>query len=269
MSSIRCPPVKKFSWHCASHRSTSTWVGVVPNCSYSDELDAVLHPSMAEALVTTLKSLFVSHGTKVLMTSHSVMTVTALEEADIFRVARTRDHVNISRTTKSEAINELSEGLATVDAGLRIAAYDDAKVTILTEGNNTSHIKKWVQLHFPQDVHVFDELGQHRSASQLLAYGRLLGKMNTNTHYVIVWDCDAADKADTLRKELPSAAKVTPFAFRRRNDNTITRNGIENTYDETILVPFSFNPESIRASWCRFSQPGTVKTRKCNAWGIP
>ena len=211
-----------------------------PKLLLLDELDAVLHPSMAEALVTTLKSLFVSHGTKVLMTSHSVMTVTALEEADIFRVARTRDHVNISRTTKSEAINELSEGLATVDAGLRIAAYDDAKVTILTEGNNTSHIKRWVQLHFPQDVHVFDELGQHRSASQLLAYGRLLGKMNTNTHFVIVWDCDAADQADTLRKELASTAKVTPFAFRRRKDNTIARNGIENTYDEKSLVPFSF-----------------------------
>ena len=128
-----------------------------------------------------------------------------------------------------------------MDLGLRIAAYDEAKVTILTEGHNARHLKKWVQLSFPQNVHVFEDLSQHSSASQLLAYGRLLGRMNTNTHFVIVWDGDAADQADNLRKELPGAAKVTPFAFRRRQDNVIARNGIENTYDERILEPFSIS----------------------------
>ena len=126
-----------------------------PKLLLLDELDAVLHPSMVTALVTTLKSLFVQQGTKVLMTSHSAMTVAALDETDIFRVVRKDGRVNISRTTKSEAIDELSEGLATVDAGLRIAAYDEAKVTILTEGHNARHLKKWVELHFPQDVHVW------------------------------------------------------------------------------------------------------------------
>ena len=211
-----------------------------PKLLLLDELDAVLHPSMVAALVTTLKSLFAQNGTKVLMTSHSAMTVAALDEADIFRVVRKSGAVTVSRTTKSEAINELSEGLATVDAGLRIAAYDEAKVTILTEGNNTRHLKRWVQLNFPQDVHVFDELVEHRSAGQLLAYGRLLGRMNTNTHFVVVWDCDAGKQAATLRSELTSAAKVTPFAFTRRADNKIARNGIENAYDEKILERFSF-----------------------------
>ena len=58
------------------------------------------------------------------------------------RVVRTGGNVNVSRTTKPEAINELSEGLATVDMGLRIAAYDEAKVTILTEGHNTWSCRK-------------------------------------------------------------------------------------------------------------------------------
>ena len=59
-----------------------------PKLLLLDELDAVLHPSMVAALVTTLKSLFVPQGTRVLMTSHSAMTVAALDEADIFRVVR-------------------------------------------------------------------------------------------------------------------------------------------------------------------------------------
>lgn len=214
-----------------------------PKLLLLDEPDAVLHPSMAAALITTLKSLLLPHGTKVLMTSHSPMTVATLDEADIFRVLRTGGRVRISPTTKSEAIHELSEGLATVDTGLRIAAYDEARVTILTEGHNARHLKKWVQLNFPQDVHVFDELAEHRSASQLLTYGRLLGKMNTNTHFVIVWDCDAKSEAESLSRELSSAASVTPFAFKKRN-NKIARKGIENNYDEKILEPFSFTKVS-------------------------
>ena len=209
-----------------------------PKLLLLDELDALLHPSMVAALVRTLKTLFVSKGTKVLMTSHSPMTVAALDEADIYHVVRTGNCVKVSSTTKSDAVNELSEGLATVGVGLRIAAYDDAKVTILTEGNNAKHLKRWAQLHFPEDVHVFEGLESYSSDSQLLTYGRLLGRVNTNTHFVVVWDCDAAGKAEALRSELSSGTKVTPFAFARR-ENTITRNGIENNYDEVFLEPFS------------------------------
>ncbi len=176
---------------------------------------------MVAALVSTLKTLFVSQGTQVLMTSHSPMTVAALDEADVFRIVRTGGHVEVSRTTKPEAINELSEGLATVDTGLRIAAYDEAKVTILTEGNNAKHLMRWVELNFPNDVRVFEDLGQHTNDGQLLAYGRLLGRMNTNTHFVVVWDCDAARKAESLRQDLPGSAKVTLYAFPGRPDNTI------------------------------------------------
>ncbi len=236
-TSIRCPLVKRFSWRFASCPSTSTSVGA-PKLLLLDKLDTVLHPSMVTALVTLLKDLFVSQGTKVLMTSYSPMTVAALDEDDIFRVVRTGDSVKVSRTTKSEAINELSEGLATVDVGLRIAAYDGAKVTILTEGHNAKHLKRWVELNFPEDVHVFEGLESHSSDSQLLTYGRLLGRVNTNMHFVVVWDCDAAGKAEALRGELPSGAKVTPFTFARR-ENTIARNGIENNYDEVFLERFS------------------------------
>ena len=210
-----------------------------PKLLLLDELDAVLHPSMVAALVVTLKRLFVPQGTKVIMTSHSAMTMAALEESDIFRVLRTGGDVKVSHATKSEAIIELSEGLATVDVGLKIAASDGAKVTILTEGHNTKHLKKWVQLNFAENVNVFEGLEQYTNDDRLLAYGRLIAKMNTNTHFVVVWDCDAADKAGTLRRELPENAEVTPYAFPQRTDNTIATRGIENNYDERILEPYS------------------------------
>ena len=210
-----------------------------PKLLLLDELDAFLHPSMLAALVRTLTTLFVARGTKVMLTSHSPMTVAALDESAIFRVVRTGDHIHVSRATKSEAIDELSEGLATVDMGLKIAAYDGAKVTILTEGNNNKHLKRWVELNFPEDVHVFEELEHHSNDKQLLTYSRLLAKMNTSTHFVVVWDCDAADKAETLLQELSQDAKITPYAFTKRKDNKIVDKGIENNYDEEILKPYS------------------------------
>ena len=210
-----------------------------PKLLLLDEVDAVLHPSMVAALVATLKSVFVADGTKVLMTSHSPMTVASLAEADIFRVVREDGHVEVRRSTKVQAIDELSEGLATVDAGLKIASFDNTKVTLLTEGNNTLHLKKWVQLNFSEGVQVFEELPRHRSSGQLRAYARFLARVNTNTHFVIVWDCDAADEAERLQKEVGNVDNVTPYVFRRRGDNGIVRSGIENNYDERFLEPFS------------------------------
>ena len=233
-----------------------------PRLLLLDELDAVLHPSMVTALVGTLESLFVSKGTKVLMTSHSPMTVSALDEAHIFRVVRTGGCVEVSSATKSEAIHELSEGLATVDVGLKIAAYDEAKVTILTEGNNVKHLKRWAHLYFPKDIQIFEGLESYSSDSQLLTYGRLLGMVNTNTHFVVVWDCDAAEKASALRGELPSGAKVTPFAFARR-ENTIARNGIENNYDEDILEPYSTKTTGSDGKLLSRGFQSNRKTRVC------
>ena len=212
-----------------------------PELLLLDELDAVLHPSMVTALVSTLKVLFVAQGTKVLFTSHSPMTVAALEETEIFRVVRQGRIVRIGPTTKIDAIEELSEGIATVDTGLRIAASSDARVTILTEGNNADHLKRWVELHFPSGVHVFDKLPHRTSKGELRTYGRLLGNMDPATHFVIVWDCDAAGDAQLLRNELPAHAKVTPFAFARRRANKIARRGIENNYDDALLERYVIN----------------------------
>ena len=72
-----------------------------PRLLLLDELDAVLPPSMVAALVTTLRSLFVDHGTKVLMTSHSPMTVALLDDNDIFRVERSDGNVSVSRAQPS------------------------------------------------------------------------------------------------------------------------------------------------------------------------
>ena len=210
-----------------------------PGLMLLDELDAVLHPSMVSALIAGLKDQFVNNGTRVIMATHSVTTVSLLEEGEVFRVARNGRKIDVRPVLRTKAVSELSEGLATIDTGLRIVlSGGTAPVTILTEGNNTLHLKRWAQLFFSGRVHVFDDLQARTGKNQLLAYGQLLAKMDASSHFLIVWDCDAEGTAEKLRHELSGSEKVTAFSFKKRA-NTIATGGIENKYDEKYLKDYS------------------------------
>ena len=210
-----------------------------PKLVLLDELDALLHPSMASALIAGLKNQFVNNNTRVIMATHSVTTVSMLEDGEIVRLGRKGGKVDVQPVSKSEAVAELSEGLATIDTGLRIAASDGAApITILTEGHNALHLRKWVDLFVPGKVHVFCDLPDKTGKDQLLTYGRLLAKMSASSHFLIVWDCDAKGKALELADELSGSATVTAFSFEKR-ENGIAPKGIENKYDEKFLENYS------------------------------
>ena len=209
-----------------------------PRLVLLDELDTVLHPSMISALISGLKTLFVEKGTPVIMATHSVTTVAMVEEGEIYRVVRNNKEVELRPVTKSEAVLELSEGIATIDTGLKIASSDVAPITILTEGKNTLHLKRWASLFYPGKVEVFEDLPDKTGKDQLKAYGQLLAKMNTNSHILIVWDCDAEKTAMKLKENLRDMDNVTAFSFEKR-DNTIAEKGIENKYDDFFLKPFA------------------------------
>ena len=161
-----------------------------------------------------------------------------LEEGEIFRVSRKDNKVDVSLVTKSEAVSELSEDIATIDTGLKIASSNTKPITILTEGKNALHLKKWASLFYPEEVDVFDALPDRTGKDQLKSYGQLLAHMKTNSHFLIVWDCDVQSTAKKLAKELPETANVTAFLFSKR-ENRITNIGIENQYNEEVLKPFA------------------------------
>ena len=157
-----------------------------------------------------------------------------VNENEIFQVTRQGGFVRVIPTTRTDAVQELSEGLATIDTGLRILAFDQAAVTILTEGDNALHLKRWAELKFPDDVRVFEGISAISSDSQLLAYGRFLGRATSNTRFLIVWDCDAADKCTKLQNELTPTSQVMALSLTAR-ENAIAPKGIENKYEEDLL----------------------------------
>ena len=209
-----------------------------PKLMLLDEVDALLHPSMISTLIAALRNHFAGRGIRVIMATHSVTTVALLDEGEIFRVDRNAGLHTISLVTQADAVVELSEGIAAVETGLKIATGGTAPITILTEGNNALHLKKWASFFFPNQLHVFGGLLHRTGHSQLLAYGQLLSRMTTNSHILIVWDCDAEKTARKLSKELPSGSNVTAFSFGKR-ENRITDNGIENAYKAELLERFA------------------------------
>ena len=209
-----------------------------PGLVLLDEVDAVLHPSMISALIAGLKEQFVDNGTPVIMATHSVTTVCLVDDAALFRVSRSGGRVDVLQITRSEAVAELSEGLATIDAGLKIAALESAApITIMSEGKNTLHLEKWASLFFPGKVAVFNKMTSRTGKDQLASYARLLARMETNSHFLFVWDCDASSVANKVRAELEESDNVTTFAFSERA-NELAPKGIENLYDEEYLVGF-------------------------------
>ena len=199
-----------------------------------DEVDAMLHPSMVGALLSCLKELYVRHGTKVIMASHCPATVALLEEGEIFRVSRDGGTVRIRPVTRVEAVEELSDGIATLDTGLRIATADEKPVTIVTEGQNALILKRWAALQFPDEVSVFDKLPHRTGASDLKSYARILSKMELSSQLLFVWDCDQAGKIDKLVSEIEPDTWVTTHVL-SRGDNEIVDRGIENKFSEDVL----------------------------------
>ena len=206
-----------------------------PGLVLFDELDALLHPSMISALIAGLKDQFVENKTRVIMATHSVTTVSLLEEGEIFRLTRLGSRLNVLPVARAKAVAELSEGIATIEAGLRIVASGSASpITILTEGNNALHLKKWAKLFFPNQIEVFEKLPNRTGKNELTSYGRLLASMEATSHFLIVWDSDARKEAEKLQEEHADSKNVTAFAFEKR-ENTIASKGIENVYEEEIL----------------------------------
>ena len=115
---------------------------------------------MVTALVGTLESLFVSKGTKVLMTSHSPMTVAAVDEAAIFRSS--------GRAVASRSLAPQNRRLSTsCPKGLPLWTWASrswrttrAKVTILTEGNNVKHPQEMGTPEFSESVQVSKALSR-------------------------------------------------------------------------------------------------------------
>lgn len=85
-----------------------------PKVLLFDEIDAPLHPSMTQSLLSTIQDVLVNrHGIKVILTTHSPSTVALSPEESLYAMYKT-DQGRMKKSTKDQALSILTTGVPTL-----------------------------------------------------------------------------------------------------------------------------------------------------------
>ena len=222
-----------------------------PELLLLDEIDASLHPSMIQHLLDVIENVFIKNRCKVILATHSPTTVALASEKSLFEVQKGKELKKINKISQADAINLLSEGIITFEKGLKIQKNidDTKKLQIITEGNNTEHIKKAIQTldnNLLDQIKIIegspDKRGQQlKNAFDVMSSGDYTGK------FLFVWDCDTTSKIEDI-DETDSFKK---FCFMENSTNTKAKDkdgkavGIENLYPDSLFTDDVYSDREI------------------------
>ena len=201
-----------------------------PKVVLLDEVDASLHPSMAKVFLDTIQSVLVASGVKVILVTHSPTTVALAPEKTIYSLNQDPQK-RVSKISRSEAINVLTDGFATLEQGLNL--FDEVigdSISIITEGNNTKYIQQFIRHRRIEGVKVITGIENSSGKRQLKTLYDFFCKSNTKAKVVFVWDCDCNEFRNLTREN-----GIIPFVFKNNEDNSFTSKGIENLFSEELF----------------------------------
>nr|WP_239058360.1 AAA family ATPase [Aliiroseovarius sp. PrR006] len=212
-----------------SSSSAEIW----PDVLLLDEVDASLHPSMVQNLLSVLSETFVQRGTSVILVSHSPSTIALAPESSVF-VMNAEGENRIAKKSKAEALSVLTEGFATLDEGVRLFdQISQSGLVILTEGRNVSFLKMLLDQNEISGVEVMDGLTDRSGKSQLKSMFDFFSKVPHQTPVLVVWDSDANEY-----RGLEEVNSTVPFVFKQNIANQVASKGIENLFPESLFDGF-------------------------------
>lgn len=206
-----------------------------PRVLLLDEVDASLHPSMIQNLLSVIANVFIKNGCKVILVTHSPTTVALINESSLFQVQKGKILNKIVRISKDEAISILSEGYMTIERWLKIFdALFKKDLTVISEWKNQQHIKKAIEL---LDKNLLGKIQfyEHDSGSgdaDLCGLFEFIKKADIQKKVLFVWDCDSKGKVSSK----VDTDRVFRFWFEKNTLNALCGRGIENLFPETIFT---------------------------------
>jgi len=142
----------------------------------------------------------------------------------------------IEKKSKQDALSILTQGFATLEQGLKLFDQITSKLTIISEGNNTTLISKALELLGVEDVEVLSGLEDKTGKSQLKTLFEFLSRMQHINKVIFVWDCDANTREF---QNLQASNNTFPFILPKNEHNRVSEKGIENMFQESLFDDFS------------------------------
>ncbi|MFM5949378.1 MAG: AAA family ATPase [Novosphingobium sp.] len=206
--------------------------GNFPDLLLLDEIDASLHPSMMKNMLNVIDSIFLPEGVKVILVTHSPTTIALAPEDSIF-VMNPSGMNRIEKRTQKDALSILTQGYATIEEGLKF--FDEvarSNLTIITEGYNTTFIRKALDLNGVDGVEVLCGIEGTSGKNQLRTLFEFFSRMDHKNTVLFVFDCDVS-------YALREAGNTVPFIFKKNDANLIASSGVENLFDPTLMAGFT------------------------------
>ena len=203
----------------------------LPDVLLLDEVDATLHPSMINALLTTLREVFVSRGTNVILATHAPTTVALADDLEIHLITKGKDATKVERVERADALSVLTEGYATLEDGLKfVGDLSEARLFIVSEGRNHTYLERACEIAGLEDVRFLRGIEAKSGTGQLGVIQSFLGVIDHVAPVLFVYDSD-------YKKDKPDDTKNTfSFTFAANSDNSLAERGIENLFDEALFT---------------------------------
>lgn len=160
-----------------------------PKLLLFDEIDAPLHPSMTQSILTTIQKILVDkHGIKVILTTHSPSTVALSSESSIYVMTKDRDN-RLQKTNKDRALAILTEGIPTLSI-----EYDNRRQIFVESKNDIKYyeliVRKLKSYLLPEISLNFISVGTNGENCQQVKsiVKQLVDAGNTKVYGIIDWD---------------------------------------------------------------------------------
>lgn len=219
-----------------------------PDILLLDEIDASLHPSMMQNMLSVIQDIFLPQNVKVILVTHSVTTI-ALAPEDSICVMHPSGQNRIEKKTQKEAFEILARGFATLEQGLKI--FDQvarSELTIITEGRNTKYLEKFLELHNIQGVEILQGAEAKSGKNQLKVLFEFFAKAQPEKPVLFIFDCD-------VNFNLTETGNAFSIILTRNTENNIADHGIENLFSEDLFNGFTTSIMSSRGvETCKFDE---------------
>lgn len=202
----------------------------LPDLVLLDEVDASLHPNMMRNMLSVIEQIFLKNNVNVILVTHSPTTIALAPESSIY-IMKKRENPRLSKTSKSEALQILTDGFATLEEGIRF--FDESKgskLSIFTEGHNAELIEAALNHANVDGVSVMRGLENITSDSQLKNLFDFFTRIPHQNEIMFIWDCDC----DKYRK-LTRKNKTTPYVIELNPNNSFCKRGIENAFPDSLF----------------------------------